>query len=258
MKFNPGFSIQPISNPMGFIYGPDCYGPVVEYRSLDSIRNSLLEPDCIGPDPVYGIAMDVGKKMHKSRLEGLNLLFGAVIYAAGKLGREPVRSQGHVHKRARGNKLSPPEIYEIWSGKAIVYMQESSGNFPGRCFAVEADPGEVVVVPPDWSHATVSADINDPLVFGAWCDRNFGFEYEQVRAHHGLAWFPILNSDKISWVANEHYSPSRLISKKPGEYHFLGLRKGIPIYTQFEENPEKLGFVADPDSKSDHWVNFTP
>jgi glucose-6-phosphate isomerase len=202
--------------------------------------------------------MDVGKKIHQSRLEGMNLLFGAVIYAAGRLGREPVRSQGHIHRKARGNRLSPPEIYEIWNGKAIVYMQESAGDSPGRCFAVEADPGEIVIVPPDWAHATISADIDEPLVFGAWCDRNYGFEYEQVRSHHGLAWFPILNEDKISWLANENYFPARLINKKPGDYHFLGLRKGIPIYTQFEENREKLSFVANPDSKSGHWENFTP
>ena len=61
MEFNPGFDIQPTTNPMGFRYGKTTFGPEVENRSLDSIRKSLLDPDCEGPDPVYSIAMDVGK-----------------------------------------------------------------------------------------------------------------------------------------------------------------------------------------------------
>lgn len=26
MKFNPGFDIEPTTNPMGFVYGPDVFG----------------------------------------------------------------------------------------------------------------------------------------------------------------------------------------------------------------------------------------
>jgi len=29
-----------------------------------------------------------------------------------------------------------PEVYEIWLEVAFIYMQESAGNNPGRCFAV--------------------------------------------------------------------------------------------------------------------------
>ena len=37
-------------------------------------------------------------------------------------------------------------------------MQERAADDPGRCYAIEAGPGEVVVVPPGWAHATVSVD----------------------------------------------------------------------------------------------------
>lgn len=42
-----------------------------------------------------------------------------------------------------------PELYEIWQGKAIIYMQEYVDDDPGRCFAVLAGPGEKVLVLPD-------------------------------------------------------------------------------------------------------------
>jgi len=50
-------------------------------------------------------------------------------------------------------------------------MQETAEDQSGRCFAVIAQTGDVVIVPPYWAHATISADPEQPLTFGAWCDR---------------------------------------------------------------------------------------
>jgi glucose-6-phosphate isomerase, archaeal len=259
MKFNPGFNIEPIPHPMGFKYGEGTFGPEVEVRTLDSIRKSLLDPNCAGPEHVYSIAMDVGKTNHKTLLLERNLLFGVVTYAPGRLGVEPVRSQGHIHKKARNNTMSPPEVYEIWTGKAIIYMQEFAEDNPGRCFAVEALPGDVVIVPPDWAHATISADPSEPLTFGAWCDRNFGFEYDGVRAHNGLAWFPVFNSNNIlEWHANPNYKKSSLIAKKPEDYSNLGIVKGEPIYVTFEKEPDTFLYVSHPELKKTVWESFTP
>jgi len=259
MKFDPGFDIMPVHDPMGFIYGKDCFGPEVENRTLDSIRKSLLEPDCDGPEIVYAIAMDVGKKKHKTILEERMLLFGAVTYAAGRLGNEPVRSQGHIHKKSSHSGWSPPEIYEIWTGKAIVYMQETADDNPGRCFAVLAEPGDVVIVPPEWAHATISADASQPLTFGAWCDREYGFEYEKVRAHNGLAWFPLLTENgEINWQHNSKYHKSELLEKTPADYSRFGIKKGEAIYTTFEKNPDVFQYVSKPFLKEKEWRNFVP
>jgi len=259
MKFNPGFKIEPSTQPMGFSYGDDVFGPEVEYRTLDSIRKSLRNPQCSGPDPVYSIAMDVGKKEHLEILKKLHLLYGVVTYAAGKLGDEPVRSQGHIHKVSPLSGWSTPEVYEIWSGKAIIYMQETAKDDPGRCFAVEAGPGEVVVVPPGWAHATISADPEQPLTFGAWCDRAFGFEYEDVRAHNGLAWFPVINKGgEIDWIQNSKYHQSKLIQKIPSDYQFLGIKKGKSLYAQFEEDANRFLFVPKPVLKEEVWNAFVP
>ncbi len=259
MKFNPGLKIEPSRQPMGFNYGDEVFGPEVEYRTLGAIRESLRNPRCSGPDPVYAIAMDVGKKIHLELLKELHLLYGVVTYAAGKLGDEPVRSQGHIHKVSPLSGWSTPEVYEIWSGKAIIYMQETAKDHPGRCFAVEAKPGEVVVVPPGWAHATISADPEQLLTFGAWCDRAFGFEYEDVRAHNGLAWFPLMNEGgKIDWIRNPKYHQSKLIQKRPSEYQLLGIKKGKSLYAQFEEDANRFLFVPKPVLKKEVWNAFVP
>jgi glucose-6-phosphate isomerase, archaeal len=259
MSFDPGFAVQPLTNPLGFAYGDGCFGPVVENRKLDDIRKSLRNPHCDGPEIVYAIAMDVGKDQHRPQLQQMMLLYGVVSYAAGKLGNEPVRSQGHIHKRSLHSGWSPPEIYEIWSGRAIIYMQEHAEDDPGRCFAVYAGPGDVVVVPPEWAHATISADPDSPLTFGAWCDREYGFLYDAVRTHNGLAWYALLNDEgQISWQANPSYKPSELITKQPGDYKNLGIEAGVPVYEQFERDPERFQFVSKPVLKKEVWENFIP
>ncbi len=259
MKFNPGFDIIPTTHPMGFKYGPNVFGPSVENRTLDSIRKSLLEPSCVGPDPVYSIAMDVGKLKHLKILQELHLLYGAVTYAAGRLGNEPVRSQGHIHKVSPLSGWSTPEVYEIWSGKAIIYMQETAEDKPGRCYAVFANPGDVVIVPPNWPHATISADSQQPLTFGAWCDRDYGFEYDKVRAHKGLAWFPLISpSGKIEWQKNPNYKECELIVKIPEMYTQFGIESGKSIYVQFEENKDKFKFVPMPQIFEELWRVFIP
>ena len=40
-----------------------------------------------------------------------------------------------------------------------------------------------VIVPPGWVHATISADPKQPLTFGAWCDRDYGFEQALKERH---------------------------------------------------------------------------
>ena len=272
MPFDPGLNIHPLLQPrrsasddgdfgpLGFAYGVDTFGPPPEFRKLDDIRGNLLDPHCTGPDIVYAIAMDTGKLQHRQLLQEKMLLFGIVTYAAGRLGREPVRSQGHIHKVSHHSGWSPPEVYEIWTGTAIIYMQEYADDDPGRCFAVTARPGEVVVVPPHWAHATISADPTQPLTFGAWCDREYGFLYDKVRAHGGLAWFPLLDEhDKISWQPNPSYHHSELKIKNPADHsQTLGIKKGIPIYTQFEKDPDTFQFVSHPGLKKEAWKNFTP
>ena len=97
------------------------------------ISDSPLEnPDCDGPENLYCISMDVGKKEDRDEIVKRNLLFGAVTYAEGKIGDGPVRSQGHIHAVSPSCGSSTPEVYEIWEGEAVIYMQESAKDDAGN------------------------------------------------------------------------------------------------------------------------------
>lgn len=258
MKFNPGFDINPQYNPLGFTYGIGSFGPNVENRTLNAIRKNLMDPECIGPEVVYSIAMDVGRDEDKEAMLKRNLLYGAVTYAKGVLGIEPVRSQGHIHAISPSCNMSTCEVYEIWTGSAYIYMQETTLDNPGRCYAVLANVGDVVIVPPGWAHCTIVANVNENLTFGAWCVRDYGFDYEGVRAHQGVAWFPIVENDGIHFIANENYEESKCIVKKPRQYTEFGIEKGKSIYQQFVENPDKFMFVSSPEIAHDLWIDFVP
>lgn len=259
MDFNPGLMVSATYNPLGFLYGNDVFGPKVENRSLDDIRKSLLQVNCEGPQIVYSIAMNIGKIKDKKAIEDRNLLYGAVTYAIGKLGNEPVRSQGHIHAISKSCGKSTPEVYEIWSGEACIYMQETAKDNPGRCFAVFAKAGDVIIVPPGYAHCTISSNPHKQLTFGAWCVKDYGFDYKDVREHKGVAWFPILDkNDEIEWIRNESYDECKLIIKTPRNYEEFLIEKDIPIYTQFENDKDKFLFVSNPDLVEKLWHNFIP
>lgn len=258
-KFDPGLDIQHLKNTLDFRYGAGVFGPRPEYRSLDSIRQSLRDPNSAGPDPVYAIAMDVGRAEDREELHRRMLLFGVVMYASGRLGEGPVRSQGHVHAVSPHCGWSTPELFEIWDGHAVIYGQEKSGDAPGRCIAVKAGPGERVVMPPSWAHYVVNAERNSELIFGAWCDRQYGFDYTQMRAHHGLAWFPaVTDGGEINWDANPNYSKSRLEVRDARTYPELGLEETVPIYALLRREPEAVQWVSDPARFQKLWQAFEP
>jgi glucose-6-phosphate isomerase len=257
-RFDSGLDVRVEAEGLGFEYGPGIVGPVPEMRRLDDIRPSLRDPHCAGPDPVYGIAMDVCKEADAEELKLHSLLFGVVAYAAGRLGEEPVRSQGHIHAIAPHCGWSTPEIFEIWEGRAIVYLQEFAEDNPGRCFAIAAGPGDQVVAPPNWAHCVINASESERMVFGALCERQYGFVYDGVRRHGGLAWFPLFREGEIAWQSNPRYRRSTLKEQEPRAYTELGLKADVSLYHQYIANPEALKWVSEPARLCELWTSFEP
>ncbi len=258
MSFDPGLSLRVRSDPMGFDCGDGVVGPVPEIRTLDAIRPSLLDPDCDGPEELYCIAMDVAMREDLPDLRARNLLFGVVTYQKGRLGREPVRSQGHIHAVSASCGASTCEVYEIWEGRACVYMQPFCADDAGECFAVYGEAGDVIIVPPGWVHATVNAAPDTAMTFGAWCVRDYGFEYAELRSRGGIAWFPVAEDGGLGWLRNGAYRAATLTEKKARDYRDFGLEPGVPIYRQYRADRARFSFVTDPTAFSRLWENYRP
>lgn len=255
--FDPSLPVT-VGGDLRIEFGPGTDGPETEVRRLDEIRSSLPDPSVTGPDALYGIAMDVARVRDRPVLEANRLLFGVVGFAAGTIGDTPVRSQGHIHAITPRSGWSPPEVFQIWRGSAVILMQASAQDDPGRCYAIHAEPGDVVVTPPGWAHATINADPSRSLVFGAWCDRDYaGFDYVDVRRHRGLAWFATVGDDgALRWHANPAYQRRPLHERGPQET--LGFERGRCIYGQAVERPELGACVPHPDRCTAIWQDFEP
>jgi glucose-6-phosphate isomerase len=96
------------------------------------------------------------------------------------------------------------------------------------------------------------------MMFGAWCDRQYGFDYDGVRAHGGLAWRPLLRKNGIEWQPNSAYAPSRLASRHARTYPELGVSATLPIYEQFAHDHGSMQWVSEPAVVDDIWDTFEP
>ena len=113
-------------------------------------------------------------------------------------------------------------------------------------------------MPPYWVHATVNGGANRPMTFGAWCVRDYGFEYGQVRAHGGIAYFPYVEDGGIRWRENPAYRCHGLTERGPREYTEFGIRRGVPVYAQFREQRDRFDFVTRPQDYQHLWEGFRP
>src|SRR6266487_5902759 len=75
---------------------------------------------------------------------------------------------------------------------------------------------------------------SDVMTFGALCDREYGFDYSEIKKRKGLAWYPrVTSSGAIEWDPNPlFYRQSKLDVRPPGDYSRLGITSGRPLYEQ--------------------------
>lgn len=252
-----GVDVTAEPNSLLLKFGDRIVHPEPEIRRLADVRRSLRDPHAGGPEDLYAIWMDVAHEDDVDALVAQNLLFGVVSYNFGAVGEEPVRSQGHIHAVSPSCGSSTGELYEFWQGQGCVYMQEFVADDPGRCFAIVAQPGDKVLVPPGWAHYTVNMSATEIMVFAAWCVRDYGFEYEEIRARQGLAFYPILRDGQITWQRNPAYVSDGCEVRKPRIYQDFGL-DDQPIYQQWRTDPARMDFIPRPATAADLWEGFVP
>jgi len=123
---------------MEFRYGKGVTGPAPEFRTLNAIRASLLDPSAAGlARCIRSLWTCTAMKTRTTSTRAT--CSSALSRMQPDTRKEPVRSQGHVHAIAPHNGWSPPELFEIWKAGRIVYAQERTTDAP-RCVAVSAGP----------------------------------------------------------------------------------------------------------------------
>jgi len=97
------------------------------------------------------------------------------------------------------------------------------------------------------------------MTFGALCDREYGFEYGEIKKRKGLAWYPLVTSDsRIKWVPNACYRTTSIDVRRPGDYTRLGIVGDSPLYQQASRDLERFAWVSNPALVEDVWQRFEP
>ena len=115
LDFDPGFDITPLSVDEGFRLGADCFDKGTEFRKLDSVRKSLRDPNCDGPENVYAIMMDVAIPQPRTSIQPSPLHI-----------RQPFPP--HVQQETSTSALG--SVNGKWCGRRRIFV---SG--PNMCFA---------------------------------------------------------------------------------------------------------------------------
>ncbi|NYY79802.1 glucose-6-phosphate isomerase [Raoultella planticola] len=183
------------------------------------------------------------------------LLFGVVTYAAGRLGKNrfAVRDMSIASaSTAAGRRRSCMK-----SGRESHYLHARvRGGRPRTLLCGHRRAGRKGTGTARLGHATISASRDEPLTFGAWCDREYGFEYDAVRARKGLARYPRCRMNRLSGCIIRTIFPGgcRLL---PRQYTEFGITSA-PVYQQFIDDPARFQFISRPDKTAELWRNFHP
>lgn len=123
-----------------------------------------------------------------------NLRYDITIIPSRMLGQEFTKTMGHTHSQ------SFQELYKILKGKAIFLLQKTGNKKVEDVLALKAKAGDVIIVPPYYSHITINPSKNT-LAVANWISKKCKNTYTAVQKNRGLCYF----YTKRGWVKNKNY-----------------------------------------------------
>jgi glucose-6-phosphate isomerase, archaeal len=235
------------------IFGPEARDPLYGVRTDDEIRKVLLDDDALLPKIVYWMMRDTGLKDGPHRKQTHDLRYDISVFIAAMFGREYLKTSGHYHPAASDGGPAYPEVYGVLSGKAIYLLQkvqdieaEMEDIVVEDCLIVEGNPGEKVVMPPDYGHVTINP-LPEPLVMANWVSNRFQSQYGAVEQGRGFAYYRIEGEGGARWVKNPRYRdvpPLRIARVR--QVPELGLRTDLPLFTSGQDEPEAMDWLNTP------------
>ena len=110
--------------------------PPPRLRTIEEIRNVLMEPACECREPLYFMYRDLSKNREDGQwLRDQGLRYDITVIPARTLCGEYVKTKGHHHP-VNGKGVPYPEIYEVLEGEAHYLLQTRSADDvrlgPGR------------------------------------------------------------------------------------------------------------------------------
>ena len=122
------------------------------------------------------------------------LRYDITVIPAQMLGKEFVKTKGHIHSNKYG------EVYKVLKGKAIFLLQKTKNSKVKDVYAIKAKRKEVVIIPPLYAHLTINPGEKE-LKIGNWVSKKCKNIYKNIEKMKGFCYF----YTKSGWIKNKNY-----------------------------------------------------
>ncbi|MGB3907317.1 MAG: glucose-6-phosphate isomerase family protein [Methanomethylovorans sp.] len=180
------------------------------------------------------------EKEHEA-IRSQHLRYDITVIPPQMLGKEYVKTAGHYHPTVPGASVSYAELYQVLEGKANYLLQRKSAKGIEDVVVVDAEAGDIVMVPPGYGHITINSS-SETLKMANWVCSEFSSMYDPIKERSGAAYYLL----GTGYVANPKYSdipPIRYL--KPIDPSILELAKGEDMYN-LVNSLDKLDFLKRP------------
>jgi glucose-6-phosphate isomerase, archaeal len=114
------------------------------------------------------------------------------------IGGECMKTKGHYHPNNSAG-VGYPELYEVIDGIAHFLLQKKTLD---TIVLVEAEKGDIVVIPPGYGHVTINPSEDKTLILANLVSTAFVSEYSVYDALHGAAYYELIGNNLVQ---NPHY-----------------------------------------------------
>lgn len=235
-------------------FGPSAVASGLEQRTAAELAPVLMSPESgREQDVIYTVYRGIGTKEVLPEIERRGLTYVALAMRPGTIGGEWVRTRGHTNPDARATSVAYPEVHEVWSGEALLYLQNEAVS---DIVTIPLRAGEKAVVAPGW--ACLLANVGDtPLVVGTWRTADCIPQTDALTTHGGMAYYILPGAAPGLWTfaANPKY-PSAPTPRTimPHDLPDFGLKHDEPMLMTFHANPDFLRFLLRPQDYGDVWA----
>lgn len=233
------------------VFGSDVVVDEHRERLVEALTPVVLEPDAARGNGEIAYYMDNGVycRSDAGRLAGVPMRYELTLIPPRTIGREYVKTFGHIHHPEPQSGLEWTEVVEVLTGTAHFLLQtlDLSGPDADVVYLIEARPGEKVLLPPGFDHCTINPG-SEPLLFSDVIALGVSGDYSRFVATRGAAYLEVAGDAGPEFIVNPTYRRVAPMTKVPlHDYPALRLTATEPLYTAFVATRGALWpFLSDP------------
>ena len=226
-------------------FGADWVVDEIFPRPRSRLRPVALDPDACEPadQTQYWMYNGITTSADRARLAATGMRYELTLMFPHALGRERAKTLGHLHSFPPNSTLNYPEICEVLHGTAYFVFQamDTASKTASFCAALEARPGDKVIIPPNLHHLTINAG-DEPLLFSDVIPLDVKGIYQPLADMRGAAYLYTLDAE---WIRNPFYRSVPVLEQWASR-RYPEVLPDLPLYRIFAETPERLTWMLDP------------